>query len=231
MLVTAVTVVACGAWLAVRSPAYETTAQLLVSPLPQDDTTFIGIQVLRESPEPTRTMQTAASLISSRTAAQLTAARLGAGWDTTEVEDAVAVKPQGESNILAVTARTDSPTKAAPRRQRLRRRRARQRRRDLQRQVGAAVREARLQIRGANRPATPSPGHRPAPAASCGWCRAGSTRRSRVSQPASLSTDPVGPPNWLIIVLAVVAGFTLASVAAVLAEALVAGRDAPARVE
>ena len=54
--------VACGLWLAQRSPTYEATAEILVTPLPQDDPTFQGLPFLRDYGEATRTIQTAATL-------------------------------------------------------------------------------------------------------------------------------------------------------------------------
>ncbi len=111
--VTALTVAASCVWLLVRADTYEATAQLLVTPLPQDDTTFIGVQVLRESSEPTRTTQTAATLASSRQAAQLTADRLASGWSVERVESSIDVKPQGESSVLAITAQADNAGLAA----------------------------------------------------------------------------------------------------------------------
>ena len=97
--------------------------------------------------------------------------------------------------------------------------------------MGAAVREARLQIRGATKADDPVAQDAAQRLRQLRLVQGGVDPTFSVSQPASLSTDPVGPPNWLIMVLAVVAGLTLATVAALLAEALVAGRDAPARGE
>ena len=58
-------------WLSfARTPSYEATANVLVTPLPQDDEIFRGLQLLRDSGDPTRTMQTAASLMTSPEAAR-----------------------------------------------------------------------------------------------------------------------------------------------------------------
>ena len=91
-------------WLGfVRTPSYEATANLLVTPLPQDDETFRGLQLLRDSGDPTRTVQTASSVVESLEAARRTAQVLGPGWSTQRVKDSVSIAPEGESNILAVT--------------------------------------------------------------------------------------------------------------------------------
>jgi capsular exopolysaccharide synthesis family protein len=99
--------------LSERKPRYEATAQVLVTPVPLSDTTFRGLPVLRESNDQTRTVQTAASLIDSRQAADRTAAALGAGWSGPLVREAVEVKPEGQSNIIDITATAGSSALAA----------------------------------------------------------------------------------------------------------------------
>lgn len=100
-------------WLVIRSPTYEATAQLLVTPLPQDDQEFLGFELLRDSGDPTRTVQTAATLVESRVAAEATARQLGGDWTADKVLDAISIQPEGESNIVAVTAQADDPQLAA----------------------------------------------------------------------------------------------------------------------
>jgi Mrp family chromosome partitioning ATPase len=113
-LVTLASVGAAAAWLAVRSSEYEATARVLVSPVAQDDSTFIGIQVIRDSAnDPTRTVQTAATLVQSREAAIQAAQRLGPGWSPNEVGNAVSVETEGESNVLAIRAKAPAATEAA----------------------------------------------------------------------------------------------------------------------
>src|SRR4051794_27761975 len=101
------------AWLAFGSPEYKSTARLLVTPLPQDDRRFLGFELLRGSGDPTRTVQTAAGLIESRLAADQTARTLGSGWTGKKVEDHIQVQPEGESNIVSITATADDRQDAA----------------------------------------------------------------------------------------------------------------------
>src|SRR5437867_11592757 len=87
LLVLAITLLALAAaigWLAHRSPQYQAKAEILVSPLPQDDQTFLGIpDVLRDSPsDPTRTIQTAATFIDSPLAAALAARHVDDAYTT-----------------------------------------------------------------------------------------------------------------------------------------------------
>jgi capsular exopolysaccharide synthesis family protein len=111
-LVTVATLLSAVLWLTLRADSYDATAQLLVTPLPQDDQTFLGLQLLRDSGDPTRTVQTAATLVESQQAADRAAQKLGKGWTGEEVLSRVEVEPQGESNVLAVTGRGSSAEEA-----------------------------------------------------------------------------------------------------------------------
>jgi len=73
-----------------------------------------GVDVLRaDLTESTRTMQTAASLLDSPAAAELTARRLGPGWTRPRVQSAVEVETKGQSNVLSVVASAEEPSTAA----------------------------------------------------------------------------------------------------------------------
>ena len=111
--ITLAAVVGSVAWLSLRSKTYEATAQLIVSPLPQGDTAFLGVGLLRDSGDPTRTVQTAATLVDSASAAGLAATRLGQGWTGPRVQASTSVNPAGQSNVLDVIGRAATPAEAA----------------------------------------------------------------------------------------------------------------------
>jgi capsular exopolysaccharide synthesis family protein len=117
LLIAIVTVATClGAllWVAVRSDSYESSASLLVSPVAQDNPLLLGLPVIRDSPgEPTRSMQTAASLVETPAIAAAAAEALGDGWSAGRVAGAVEVEPQGQSNILSITATGASAEESA----------------------------------------------------------------------------------------------------------------------
>jgi Mrp family chromosome partitioning ATPase len=96
-----------------RSPTYEATAELLVSPVEPTDTSFAGLSVVQELGDPTRTIQTAAALVENRQIADVAADRLGDPWTGAAVEDAITVTPQGQTNVLEVRASTDDGSEAA----------------------------------------------------------------------------------------------------------------------
>ena len=113
-LITVVALAAAVVWLNVRSPTYESSSQVLVSAVQgQEEGALLGLDLLRESVDPSRTVQTAASLVESREAAERTAKRLGGGWTAASVLSAIQVRPEGESSILAVTASAESADEAA----------------------------------------------------------------------------------------------------------------------
>ena len=116
MLVAAVTLIALlGSiiWLSIRTPSYEASSQVLVSAVQdQEEGLFLGLDVLRESVDPTRTVQTAASLVESREAAIKTAELLGNGWTADSVLSSIQVSPEGESSILSITATADTKDEA-----------------------------------------------------------------------------------------------------------------------
>ena len=94
-------------------PTYEAGAKLFINPWPQSDTSLLDIGLLRETGDPTRTMETAVGLIDSHAAASRTAQRLGNGWTRERVEDSIKIDVRGESNILEVIASAPSAQAAA----------------------------------------------------------------------------------------------------------------------
>jgi Mrp family chromosome partitioning ATPase/capsular polysaccharide biosynthesis protein len=111
-LLTLTTFAAATAYAAHRAPTYTATAEILVTPLAQDDHDFLGIQMIRDSGDPTRTVQTAASLIQTPAAALVTAQRLGS-VTREAISSAVSVQPIGQTNIVGVSATAGTPARAA----------------------------------------------------------------------------------------------------------------------
>jgi receptor protein-tyrosine kinase len=89
---------------------YEAHADLLVSPIPSDDDTFLGIDVLKESGDPTRSVITAARLLKSREVVVAVADRLGLAESDLQ---AIEVKPLGQANIVTITAESENARDAA----------------------------------------------------------------------------------------------------------------------
>ncbi|MGH2943765.1 MAG: AAA family ATPase [Solirubrobacteraceae bacterium] len=211
VLVTLAAVGAAGMLLSTRSPTYETTAELLITPLQQDDRTFLGITLLRDSGDPTRTVQTAAALIASPVVAARTARELGGGLTRESVEDAVKVEPVGESNIVGVTAEATSAREAAKLANSYASNSIERRSEVLRTQVARAIAD--------HAGGDLSPEDR---------TRLSELRAVRdrgdptlsLSQRAQPPAEPTDAPAWLVLGLALVAGLTLGAIVAVLVERL-----------
>jgi receptor protein-tyrosine kinase/non-specific protein-tyrosine kinase len=110
--ITVITTAAAAAWLLQKEPQYEAEAKILVSPLPDDDPSFVGLPLVRAvGSDSTRPTQTAATLIRTPVATTRTARRLGI--PVAAVEEAVVIEPAEDSNLLDVRATAADPDEAA----------------------------------------------------------------------------------------------------------------------
>lgn len=106
LLIAVVVLVAAATSIALvvtRTPKYEATAQVLVTPT-SNDGVYAGLPVVSDSSaDPARTLQTATTILKSAVASSDAARALGDPWTPTSVGRAIQVQPQGESDIVAVT--------------------------------------------------------------------------------------------------------------------------------
>jgi capsular polysaccharide biosynthesis protein/Mrp family chromosome partitioning ATPase len=109
--VAVVCVLAALGYLAHRSTTYSATAQILVTPIPATDTSYIGLPLIRAAElEPQRGSATAAPLHASAAADEATAETTG--LTTAEVTAAVNIAAVSGSNLVAVTATGSSAAEA-----------------------------------------------------------------------------------------------------------------------
>jgi len=218
-VVLLVTLAALGgaiAYLTLRPARYEATAQMLVTPLPQDDQNFLGLEVLRDSGDPTRTVQTAATLIETREAADRTARKLGGGWTGEQVLGAIEVEPEGESNVLGITASADGADISARLANDYLRSALAIRDDALKRQVGAEIRRARARLEQTDAGTTESQELATRVDQLESAARGGDPTLA-LSQAAPAGAR-VGAAPPLVLVLALMAGLALGSGASVLME-------------
>ena len=100
-------------YCATVSKRYEAQAELLVSPVPGRDTTFLGFSVLRESGDPGRVVDTAARLVRTNEVAEAVQLQLGLHGSRRELLHSVAAHPVGRSNLVAVVGKAGTPERAA----------------------------------------------------------------------------------------------------------------------
>jgi capsular polysaccharide biosynthesis protein len=202
---------------AVRTPAYEASAQMLVTPL-DGDGPDPRLPLLRESGDPTRVVQTAANLIDSDAAAAAAASAMGPGWTRAGVEQAVDVEPQGQSDVVAITARADHPDTAARLANEFARAALDARRATLRPLVADLIEDTRREL-------TALPDSRAAVAdelarrlVALQGLEDGSDPTLSLSQGAAPPPSPTGPPAALLAVLGLIAGLAVGAGGALLLE-------------
>jgi len=93
--------------------SYEARAELLVTPAPLYDPALVGLDLIRDSGDEVRTMQTAASVVHSPRTARRAAEDLGGSASVEQVLEDTQVDVEGQSNVLAITGTASSPEEAA----------------------------------------------------------------------------------------------------------------------
>ncbi|HEX2087541.1 MAG TPA: division plane positioning ATPase MipZ [Solirubrobacteraceae bacterium] len=207
----------CLLWLAVRSETYEAQAEVLVTPLPQADVTFQGLQFLRDYGEATRTIQTAAALVDSSAAAELTARRLRGDWTRDKVADNIDVSPQGESSVLSVRAKAPDAREAERLANTFAQAALDVREGLLRRQVDGRLATLRARERGLIAAGRPVPGELSDTIGVLESVRNSDPTLS-LSEEAVAPSAPVGAPAWVLVLMAIVAGFTIGTGLALLLE-------------
>jgi succinoglycan biosynthesis transport protein ExoP len=108
LLVTAIGVIS----VITADRVYEAEADLLVIPVPADETVLRTLGLIPESSDPALDVETAAELIDTQAVAARAAAELGGGITADDVLADVRVDPLPESNIVAVVGSASSATDA-----------------------------------------------------------------------------------------------------------------------
>lgn len=200
---------------------YQATSSILVSPLPEGQSSTLGIGTVVDTGDPARTIQTAAALIDTQQAAQIAAQTLGKGFSAGGVKSAVGVTPLGASNVVAVTAQAANPQDAARIANAFAEGAIAYRGSVVQKQVAAEL--ASLDARLAQLPATSAEAQALGTTVSQLRTIQGPDREPTlsVSQLAAPPGGPTGASTWLIVLLALAGGFVLGSVAALALETFI----------
>ncbi len=184
----------------------EASAQILLTPLPESGRSLPRLPLLRVSSDRTRVAQTAASLIDSPAAASAAASAIGGDWTPERVNASVDVQPQGESDVLSVTASAADPVAAARLANQYARAALEARDDVLRPMVATLIDETERDLRAETDPSGPVALNL---AARLGDLRAigtGGDPTLSLTRMATPPTAPVGPPRWLLVALTLVAG-------------------------
>src|SRR5829696_10456661 len=205
VLVTLVALV----WSAARAPTYEASAQILVTPLPEDGGSDPRLPVLRTSSDRTRAIQTAANLLDSPAAAATAADRLGRGWTPARVDAMVDVLPEGESDVLSVTASADDAALAARVANQYARSALEARGRALAPVVAALTAQTQRELKAERNPASPVALDLAERLSDLRALGTGVDPTLSLTRPAEPPSSTVGTPRSLLALLGLLAGFAV----------------------
>ncbi len=204
------------------SPSYQASATVLVSPVQQGDPNFASTGVVTESGEPARTVQTAASLVNSLPAAQNTAKALGHGATAAGVQSAISVIPRGQSDVLEVTAQSDSAAAAARLANTFARESVAYRGTVVSRNISSQIEQLSARFKEISGTGVGETNLAQQLATRIAALRAaqagGGDPTLSVSGLAVNGSSSGGAPHWLIVILSLVGGFAIGSVAALAVE-------------
>lgn len=210
VVVLAATVISALAWYDVQPPSYAAEADIFVTPLPAEAAAVVGLPLIQDLRDPTRTIQTAAALVNSDAAAARTAQLLGDGWTLREVARAIDVDPRGQTNILVVRATAETGELAARLANTFATATLEVRREALQSAAQAAIPSVQAQLRS-----NPTPELRSV-LSRLRTLAGGRDPTLSIAQRATAPSASLGPPATLVLALALLAGAML-SVGAALA--------------
>lgn len=189
-----------------RAVHYDATAELIVSPLSRDDSSSLGLPVIRDTGDPIRTIETAATVLRNREIATATAARMGGDWTGDLVYRAIDVTPVGQTNVVEVKATASTAATAA-------------KLANVYASTAVSVRggkvtdAARKAIAAIQKETTTSATERAAVDSRVSQLRFYATAGDptiAVAQTAAVPTAPVGTPAWLVLALALFAATVIA---------------------
>lgn len=214
---TLLTGVLAAATVSLAGYSYQGTASLLITALPVDPN-YLGLGVVIDTGDPTRTVQTAAALLETQQAAAATAAKLGNGWTAARVQKAINVAAVGQTDVLGITGTASSPAEAA----RLTNIYAVQsllvHGETVQRNIAARVAGLQAQIAALPPKSPTTPAQSGALSSDVATLQAlrtsGTDPTLRISQLAQPPTSHSGASIYVVALLGLLGGFALASVAA-----------------
>ena len=111
--VVLVTVGAAGAYLFTAEDVYEGEARLLITPAPADDAIAASLGLPRDSNDPTRDVETLATLATSLEVAERAKEELDLDESARSLRSGVSAEPVASSNLISVTAEAATPAGAA----------------------------------------------------------------------------------------------------------------------
>ena len=212
------------AWMATHGAKYEASSRLLVSPLAETDRSFVGVPVIRaQGAEPGRPVSTAAVLAEDSKVAVVASRRLDDALTPEAVEIAVEVIPVEDENIVELEATASSAEEAAAIADAYAAAVLAVRRDQLKPLIDAAIERTEAELAKVVDVDALQASELQGRLADLRLVEDGTDPTLTVVQRAGVPEGPRGPPRWLLLALALVAGIGFAAVAAVVIEILAPG--------
>ncbi len=104
-----VTTLVAALYVATADKSYETHADLLVTPISRDNDALTVLGLIRDSGDPTRDVETAARLVTTRDVARIARQRLDTNRSAGSLLDDVSAAPVAQSYVVAITATATDP--------------------------------------------------------------------------------------------------------------------------
>lgn len=222
LAVTLLTAAVATATVVHSGHTYSASASVLISPLPDTDPAWIGIGTVVDTGDPARTLQTAVALIDSEQAASAAARAMGSDWSADRVNSAVSVTPLGQSDVVSITANGASPGEAARLANRYAGAAVARRGAVVQANIARELTVLKARIAGLRGPAATNGTELSTLSGEVDELTAAQARGGdptmAVSQSAVPPTSPNGASRPLIVLLSLLGGFALGSIAALALE-------------
>lgn len=113
VLVVLVALGAAGAYLATAEKVYKAHADMLVTPVSASDDATLGLGLIRESNDPTRSLTTASRFVTTAAVARRVIADLRLKVDPAVLLRRVTAEPLAQSSIVTITTTAPDPREAA----------------------------------------------------------------------------------------------------------------------
>lgn len=223
-LVVLATLVGAGVWMTIQESTYQADAELLVNPVPRDDATLLSLPLVKDTGDPTRTIQTAAELVDSHDAAEKAAGLLGGDWTRSKVESATDVSPQGQTNLIEIVAQASSAEEAAAVANAFAEAALEVRRETLRPLAENVLEQVNERLDNLSDPRSPAVVELERARGQLEAILAGEDPSLSVSQLAVPPGSPLGLPTWMVLGLTLIAGLVLATGSALLLEVLLPDR-------
>lgn len=220
------------AYILTAEKVYEAHADMLVTPVPDEQTAVLGLGLIRRASDPTRDVTTAARLIENPEVAKLVARRLRLPDSPGSLLSRVSVDPVAQSSVVAITASGGSPREAQQLANGFGEAAVAERTDQLHRELDPAIANMRKQIgdvAAADATAATQPLYEQLAALES--LRSGPDPTLRLETPAAAPTAPVSPRTKLSLAGGLIAGLLLGIAGAFVLKALDSRRDREAHLD